>query len=240
MAKPSTHAHSRSNKKTNALSNQVRIIGGLFKRRQLTFIDANGLRPTPDRLRETLFNWLTGELFDAQVLDCCAGSGVLGFEALSRGAKHCTFIEASPKQSQQLSLSAQALQLSTEQAQIYTGYAEQILAQRPSDLSAFDIVFIDPPYDLNLWQPILDTLIARALITAQTLLYIEADRPIESIINLIDTTPDDKQVLINQPSSSSSSLSSPNAASSEQFVCLKSTKVGQIYAGLYQWQPASL
>ncbi|WP_211660357.1 RsmD family RNA methyltransferase, partial [Pedobacter nototheniae] len=63
----------------------------------MAFIDAEGLRPTPDRLRETLFNWLMADLFEASVLDCCAGSGVLGFEAISRGAAHCTFIEANSK-----------------------------------------------------------------------------------------------------------------------------------------------
>lgn len=74
-------------------SNQVRIIGGQYKRRLISFVDADGLRPTPDRLRETLFNWLLADTLDALVLDVCAGSGVLGIEALSRGAKQAVLIE---------------------------------------------------------------------------------------------------------------------------------------------------
>ncbi|MDG9706581.1 RsmD family RNA methyltransferase, partial [Streptomyces sp. DH37] len=71
----------------------MRIIGGEYRRRLVAFIDADGLRPTPDRVRETVFNWLADDLVNAKVLDCCAGSGVLGFEALSRGAKQLTSIE---------------------------------------------------------------------------------------------------------------------------------------------------
>ena len=82
-----------SHQEKSSSAGQVRIIGGQFKRRSVSFIDAEGLRPTPDRLRETLFNWLLADIHGAYVLDSCAGSGVLGFEALSRGAAHCTFIE---------------------------------------------------------------------------------------------------------------------------------------------------
>ena len=76
MAKPPK----ASFKTTNKATNQVRIIGGQFKRRSISFIDADGLRPTPDRLRETLFNWLIADIHDAKVLDVCAGSGVLGLK----------------------------------------------------------------------------------------------------------------------------------------------------------------
>ena len=74
-------------------SNQVRIIGGQYKRRLINFIDSDGLRPTPDRLRETLFNWLLADTLDAVVLDMCAGSGVLGLESLSRGAKQAVLMQ---------------------------------------------------------------------------------------------------------------------------------------------------
>ena len=74
--------------------NQVRIIGGLWKRRLIAFQSINGLRPTPDRVRETLFNWLMWDISGKNVLDVCAGSGALGIEALSRGAAHCILIEA--------------------------------------------------------------------------------------------------------------------------------------------------
>ena len=98
-------------KSTKAV-NQVRIIGGQHKRRLLSFVDAQGLRPTPDRLKETIFNWLTGYLIDAKILDTCAGSGALGFEALSRGAKTATLIEPNLAQAQMLKQNANLLKLS--------------------------------------------------------------------------------------------------------------------------------
>lgn len=163
---------------TNA---SVRIIGGQHKRRLVQFLDIDGLRPTPDRLRETLFNWLTGYLGDANVLDMCAGSGVLGFESLSRGASAVTFIEFHPKQAKQLSITADTLRLGL-QCRILTGDARHIL---PTLNTAFDVVFIDPPYALNLWQELLDKLITHQLIHADTLIYIESDKPLSDII----TTP---------------------------------------------------
>lgn len=159
----------------------VRIIGGQHKRRLVQFLDIDGLRPTPDRLRETLFNWLTGYLGDANVLDMCAGSGVLGFESLSRGASTVTFIEFHPQQAKQLSITADTLKLGL-QCRILTGDARHIL---PTLTTAFDVVFIDPPYALNLWQELLDKLITHQLIHADTLIYIESDKPISDII----TTP---------------------------------------------------
>lgn len=176
--------------KHNTANNQVRIVGGQFKRRNISFIDADGLRPTPDRMRETLFNWLMHDTFDAKVLDTCAGSGVLGFEALSRGASQCVFIEANNAQANQLKQSADNLKLTNQQAVILTGKAEEVI-KTPAFSSvgfsstdkAFNIVFVDPPYSLHLWQPILDALIQQQLIDGQTLIYIEADKAIEAVLN---------------------------------------------------------
>ena len=101
MKKPSSAHKSNKNRKVKpTAAGEVRIIGGQLKRRVVRFVDAEGLRPTPDRLRETLFNWLISDIHDAQVLDSCAGSGVLGFEALSRGAAYCIFIEMNAAQTQ--------------------------------------------------------------------------------------------------------------------------------------------
>ena len=100
MKKPTSGRTAKKNPKAkSAAAGDVRIIGGQFKRRIVSFIEADGLRPTPDRLRETLFNWLLADIHGARVLDSCAGSGVLGFEALSRGAAHTTFIEVNTAQS---------------------------------------------------------------------------------------------------------------------------------------------
>ncbi len=202
----------------------VRIIGGALKRRTVSFIDANGLRPTPDRLRETLFNWLMSDIFDARVLDAFAGSGVLGFEALSRGAANCTFIEANLKQSQQLATSAQKLNLNTPQFNIIHGFAETVLNQQNLN-SPFDIVFIDPPYALDLWQPVLIALIQNHWIDDHTLIYLEADH---------DLTP----LLSNICQQLNTLVNSENNRLPIAFICQKHAKVGQVYAGLYRLKSA--
>lgn len=235
MKKPksSHHANSRLDSKIRAqgkskAAGDVRIIGGQLKRRLVTFIDADDLRPTPDRLRETLFNWLLADTHGARVLDSCAGSGVLGFESLSRGAAHCTFIEFNQAQAKLLEHSAQQLKLDTGCYKIIAGAAEQVLVQnftfdrsfddRSFDDRSFDIVFIDPPYAQDLWQPILSTLIEQQLINTTSLIYLEADKDLtEQLTNLTLTL-------------------QQRAATADfyGFNCLKQTQVGQVVAGLYQ------
>ena len=210
-------------KTKNSAAGDVRIIGGQFKRRSVSFIDAEGLRPTPDRLRETLFNWLIADIHDAQVLDSCAGSGVLGFEALSRGAAHTTFIEINLAQSNMLRQSAEQLRLSANTYQIIQGTAEQVLTQNQTLPHHFDIVFIDPPYAQDLWQPILTALIKQSLISTETLIYLEADK--------------DLTLQLNQLVASVNENSAPQAETTQGiigFECLKQTKVGQVVAGLYR------
>ena len=214
-------------KTKNSAAGDVRIIGGQFKRRSVSFIDAEGLRPTPDRLRETLFNWLIADIHDAQVLDSCAGSGVLGFEALSRGAAHTTFIEINPAQSNMLRQSTEQLRLATNTYQIIQGTAEQVLTQNQTLPHHFDIVFIDPPYAQDLWQPILTALIKRSLITTETLIYLEADK--------------DLTLQLHQLVASVNENSAPQAETTQGiigFECLKQTKVGQVVAGLYRLLPS--
>ena len=124
-----------------ATKSQVRIIGGIWRGRKISVIDARGLRPTPDRIRETLFNWLVQECRDATVLDCFAGSGVLGFEALSRGARRVIALEQ--QQAAVANLYTQAARLETDAYQIIAGDARESINQLTQK---FDIVFIDPPY----------------------------------------------------------------------------------------------
>lgn len=180
-----TKHQSTTNKSTNKTTkNSVRIIGGQLKRRQIAFIDADGLRPTPDRLRETVFNWLMGKLHNACVLDVCAGSGVLAFESLSRGANMAVLIEYNQAQAQQLQQTIANLQLPN--ATVIHGDCLAVLPTLNDRFHrAFDVVFIDPPYDLQLWQAILDSLINQQLIHNDTLLYIESNKPITDIL----TTP---------------------------------------------------
>ncbi len=122
----------------------VRIIGGRWRGRKLAVIDAEGLRPTPDRIRETLFNWLAADCRGATVLDCFAGSGVLGFEALSRGARRLVALERSPDAAAKLR--EFALQLQTDAVEVHQGDA---LAAIAGLVDRFDLVFIDPPYALG-------------------------------------------------------------------------------------------
>lgn len=212
-AKPKITANSKP-----TAAGSVRIIGGQFKRRSVTFIDADGLRPTPDRLRETLFNWLLADIYSARVLDSCAGSGVLGFEALSRGAAHCIFIEANHPQSQMILQSAQQLHLDTDRYQIFHGVAEKVLTQDGHFQHPFDIVFIDPPYAEDLWKSILTALIEQDLISSNTLIYLEADKNLDN--QLAELAVSLQMKLTTQGLTG--------------FECIKQTKVGQVVAGLYR------
>ena len=123
------------------MKSQVRIIGGKWRGSKLSVIDAEGLRPTPDRIRETLFNWLALDCPGAQVLDCFAGSGVLGFEALSRGARRLVALEQQPQAL--ASLRAQSKRFDGDTIEILSGDALHSIRQLQQK---FDIVFIDPPY----------------------------------------------------------------------------------------------
>ena len=228
MKKPTSGRAAKKNPKAkSAAAGDVRIIGGQFKRRIVSFIDADGLRPTPDRLRETLFNWLLADIHGARVLDSCAGSGVLGFEALSRGAAHTTFIEINTAQSNMLRQSAEQLRLDAATYQVITGTAEQVLSQNQLIERPFDIVFIDPPYAQDLWQPILSALITNALIDQSTLIYLEAGK---------DLTPQLEQLEERLNENRDTQLETTQQTI--RFECLKQTKVGQVVAGLYQLSPS--
>ncbi len=129
------------------MKNQLRIIGGEWKRRVLPFASIDGLRPTPDRVRETLFNWLMWDIQNAQVLDICTGSGALGFEALSRGAASVYMIE--PDKTQARFLKDNIELLKAQNCHLINATAQQAL---PRLKEQFDVVFLDPPYSLNLWH----------------------------------------------------------------------------------------
>lgn len=155
----------------------VRIIGGAWKRTPIPVADSPGLRPTPDRVRETLFNWiahLRPELAALRGLDLFAGTGALGFELASRGAAHVTLVERDPKLAAKLS--ALRDKLGASQVEIVAGDA-LALAARLADRS-FDFVFIDPPYDTALLAPALDAV--RRLLAPAGLVYAESDTPIDA------------------------------------------------------------
>jgi 16S rRNA (guanine966-N2)-methyltransferase len=152
------------------MKNQLRIIGGEWKRRQLPFASADGLRPTPDRVRETLFNWLMWDIQNANVLDLCAGSGALSFEALSRGAKTVTMIEPNRVQADILKDNLQLLKITNQRAKLKISTAQLALT---SLSETFDLVFLDPPYSLNLWQELAEQ--ADPFIRDHGFIYVESD-----------------------------------------------------------------
>lgn len=156
------------------MKNQLRIIGGDWKRRQLPFASIEGLRPTPDRVRETLFNWLMWDVQNAQVLDICAGSGALAFEALSRGAASVVMIEPDRTQAQFLTQNLELLKVTKARAQLKVATAQQAL---PALQTQFDLVFLDPPYSLDLWEEL--ALKADPLIKDNAYIYVEADRDLQ-------------------------------------------------------------
>ena len=130
-------------------SSMVRIVGGSLRGSKLAVADRDGLRPTPDRVRETLFNWLAPFIAGARCLDLFAGTGALGIEAISRGAAHCTFIERDRDLAQ--ALRGNLVRLRVETGAVVEGDALDWLAR--SGQQAVDIAFLDPPFARDLWQP---------------------------------------------------------------------------------------
>lgn len=154
--------------------NQLRIIGGAWKRRIIRFESIEGLRPTPDRVRETLFNWLMWDVAGRRVLDLCAGSGALGLEALSRGAIHCTLIEPHKKQALQLQKTLSDLQ--SDLGKILNLTAQNAVSKVEG---TFDLLFLDPPYSLNLWAELAQLYDGK--LNERALIYVEADRAFDTL-----------------------------------------------------------
>ena len=152
--------------------NQVRIIGGKWRSRILRFPHSASIRPTPDRVRETLFNWLGQRLDGIVCLDLFAGSGALGFEALSRGAARVVMVEASRTAARNLAECARSLDAGD--VEIVAGDA---LAYLDRSRESFDVVFVDPPYDSDLAGRALAALPARLKPDARV--YVESAAPVK-------------------------------------------------------------
>lgn len=153
--------------KTNN-SSALRIIGGKWRGRKLNFADLPDLRPTPDRVRETLFNWLQPHIGGARCLDAFAGSGVLGFEAASRGAEKVDLLELAPQAVAALNLNQRNLQAAN--CQIRAQDALKFIADTDQQ---FDIVFLDPPYRTNLWQVTAELLELKNCLLPHSVIYLE-------------------------------------------------------------------
>lgn len=151
----------------------IRIIGGLYRGKKISFPAVEGLRPTPDRVRETLFNWLMNDIRGARCLDAFAGSGALGLEAFSRGAAQVVFIEQSSQVCSSLqktitSLNSPSLKLIKESSLVYLKNGKE----------QFDIIFLDPPFSENYIPECLTHIVEKKLTPSGGLVYIESATPI--------------------------------------------------------------
>ncbi|HDM8050688.1 16S rRNA (guanine(966)-N(2))-methyltransferase RsmD [Vibrio fluvialis] len=154
-----------------APSGQVRIISGLWRGRKLPVHDAEGLRPTTDRVKETLFNWLAQDIPHARCLDLFAGSGGLGFESASRQADKVTMLEMNPQAFAQLKTNIAALKASNIEA-----VNTDTLAYLKQPGQAYDVVFIDPPFRQGLLQETVLLLEQNGWLAANAMIYIESEK----------------------------------------------------------------
>ena len=159
------------------LSNTVRIIGGEYRGRKLAFPDVPGLRPSTDRIRETVFNWLQQTLPGAQCLDLFCGSGALGFESLSRGAKTVHFVDREKSVCVQVDKNLQLLGVAN--ANVFCGTAEQFLG---TSKICFDIVFLDPPFQRDLLQACCEQLETSGVLASNALIYLEAEFQLDGLV----------------------------------------------------------
>lgn len=152
------------------LPREVRVIGGLWKRSKLPVVDAPGLRPTPDRVRETLFNWLGHDLTGWRCLDAFAGTGALGFEAASRGATQVVLLERDRHAARSLAQTAERLKAGGVRVEC----AEALAWMARSAPASFEAVFVDPPFDTDLAGPAIAA--AARLVVDDGLVYAELPR----------------------------------------------------------------
>jgi len=148
--------------------NQIRIIGGTMRGRKITFTDGEGLRPTLDQVRETLFNWLVADIHGAVCLDLYAGSGALGFEAISRGAKSVVMVDASSKVTDRLTENLQTLSINN--VKIFNRKAEKFLEKNQQ---LFDLIFLDPPFEKGMLDSILNKI--KPYLSENALIYVEQE-----------------------------------------------------------------
>lgn len=156
--------------------NQLRIIAGKWRGRKITFPDQEGLRPSPDRVRETLFNWLQNHTAGARCLDLFAGSGALSFEAASRGADHVTCVELNLAPT--ISIKRNIALLQTDAISLIQQDALRFLAETNS-AKKYDLVFLDPPFKENLLEQSCELLDSNSWLTPTALIYLESERALD-------------------------------------------------------------
>lgn len=163
--------------------NQIRIIGGQYRGRKLSFRDTPDLRPTPSRIRETLFNWLAPHIVGATCLDLFAGSGALSFEAISRGAAHALAIEKDTNDYFNLLQNAEKLTIPSEKLELIQAdslkWLHKIITDKITTIPPFDIVFVDPPYSIHAHCQCLNYLQQSNLIKPLSFIYFENNEPLD-------------------------------------------------------------
>jgi len=160
--------------RANQQPNRLRIIAGTWRGRKLAFAPVAGLRPTPDRVRETLFNWLGPSVHGARCLDLFAGSGALGLEAASRGAAEVVLVDADPLVAR--TLRDQVRLLDARQVSVVQADGERYLRGVPG---VFDLVFLDPPFHRGMLPACMQLLEQGGWLAPAAWIYIEAERTLE-------------------------------------------------------------
>lgn len=161
---------------------KLRIIAGKYKGRKVPVLSVKALRPTPDRVRETLFNWLQTSIHGARCLNFFAGTGILGFEALSRGAQEVIMVDADRAIINTLTKSKDELKIPANQCQIvHADVLEWI--EKAHSINAYDLIFLDPPFDTDLLEQSIKRLTNSSLISQKSKIYTElpVDKPTPTI-----------------------------------------------------------
>jgi 16S rRNA (guanine(966)-N(2))-methyltransferase RsmD len=153
---------------------EVRIIGGKFKRSLLSVVNKEGLRPTPNRVRETLFNWLGQDLSGWYCVDAFAGTGALGFEAASRGAASSLLME----QDRAIAAQLQATKIRLEAQSVVVQNGESLMLLARLATASQDLIFLDPPFQSDLYKPAL--IAATRIMKPSGFIYVETDHPLET------------------------------------------------------------
>jgi 16S rRNA (guanine966-N2)-methyltransferase len=162
---------------STANTSQVRIIAGRWRGRKISFSTDLSIRPTPDRVRETVFNWLSPYLMKRRCLDLFAGSGVLGFESLSRGAAELVFVDSNKSIVQTLKQQHQIFKIDSEFGQTSVEYEHKDAYKYLSTVTKnFDLIFLDPPYQKKMIQPAIEILVNKKLINNEGLVYLETEK----------------------------------------------------------------
>ena len=154
----------------------LRVIGGTWRGRKISFADDEAIRPSPDRIRETLFNWLQNSIFDAKCLELYAGSGILSIEALSRGASHATSIDQTSATIETIRQNLASLDL---EASRYSCIRSNANVWLEAQTASFDLIFLDPPFDSNELALILPIIHTNNLLAEHGFVYVESSEALD-------------------------------------------------------------